>query len=265
MLKALFFTDKSLRQYRNDLQKSLDVDEISITTFNKSLADVENLAEGVFEGKTVYVMIEKSNEDNLEKGGEGSKGGKVIGHTKSGHPIYDSKDRVKVNEYYTSNKGDKTSDSVAAHTEERGGEKVVKHGNKYHSYAGHYKVGEHSSAEEANDHIDKKLKESKEARESISKLVNPDNHDLYKHGFVDTKDSAAHNLIRAANHRALVGTRDSAGFNTDDGNRKKYEDKNFQKELKEKHGIHIKQRKDVDSNGNFWNYSVKNSHEKNKE
>jgi hypothetical protein len=28
--------------------------------------------------------------DELEKGGEGSKGGKVIGHTKSGKPIYDN-------------------------------------------------------------------------------------------------------------------------------------------------------------------------------
>ena len=33
--------------------------------------------------------IQKSEEANgLEKGGEGSKGGKVIGHTKSGKPIY---------------------------------------------------------------------------------------------------------------------------------------------------------------------------------
>lgn len=31
-------------------------------------------------------------EIDLEKGGEGSKGGKVIGHTKSGKPIYENKD-----------------------------------------------------------------------------------------------------------------------------------------------------------------------------
>lgn len=34
--------------------------------------------------------VEKSEEGDLEKGGEGSRGGKVIGHTKSGKPIYDS-------------------------------------------------------------------------------------------------------------------------------------------------------------------------------
>lgn len=33
--------------------------------------------------------IQKSEDDNdIEKAGEGSKGGKVIGHTKSGKPIY---------------------------------------------------------------------------------------------------------------------------------------------------------------------------------
>lgn len=34
--------------------------------------------------------LNKSNEENLEKGGEGSRGGRVIGHTKSGSPIYDT-------------------------------------------------------------------------------------------------------------------------------------------------------------------------------
>lgn len=34
--------------------------------------------------------INKAQESDLEKGGEGSKGGKIIGHTKSGKPIYDT-------------------------------------------------------------------------------------------------------------------------------------------------------------------------------
>jgi hypothetical protein len=33
---------------------------------------------------------EKSMDTNIEKGGEGSRGGKIIGHTKSGKPIYQS-------------------------------------------------------------------------------------------------------------------------------------------------------------------------------
>jgi hypothetical protein len=36
-------------------------------------------------------MAETYGVDLLEKGGEGSKGGKVIGHTKSGRPIYSHK------------------------------------------------------------------------------------------------------------------------------------------------------------------------------
>ena len=37
-----------------------------------------------------YQPLEKAQDIDLEKGGEGSKGGKVIGHTKSGKPIYDT-------------------------------------------------------------------------------------------------------------------------------------------------------------------------------
>lgn len=37
-----------------------------------------------------FNILESSFELDLVKGGEGSKGGKVIGHTKSGKPIYDS-------------------------------------------------------------------------------------------------------------------------------------------------------------------------------
>lgn len=36
-------------------------------------------------------QIVKSEENDIEKGGEGSRGGKVIGYTKSGKPIYENK------------------------------------------------------------------------------------------------------------------------------------------------------------------------------
>lgn len=36
------------------------------------------------------LFFKKASENDIEKGGEGSKGGKVIGHTKTGKPIYDS-------------------------------------------------------------------------------------------------------------------------------------------------------------------------------
>lgn len=51
--------------------------------------------------KAVESELEKSEEDGFEKGGIGSKGGKVIGHTKSGKPIYQNRkaDHEKYKEY----------------------------------------------------------------------------------------------------------------------------------------------------------------------
>lgn len=43
--------------------------------------------------------IQKSIQDELSKsGGEGSRGGKVIGHTKSGKPVYEKGHQVKFND-----------------------------------------------------------------------------------------------------------------------------------------------------------------------
>ena len=47
----------------------------------------------LIEGEIVYrkeELLKAEDENELEKGGEGSKGGHVIGHTASGKPIYDS-------------------------------------------------------------------------------------------------------------------------------------------------------------------------------
>lgn len=38
--------------------------------------------------------LEKSQENDIEKGGEGARGGKVIGHTKSGKPIYEGSEHI---------------------------------------------------------------------------------------------------------------------------------------------------------------------------
>lgn len=48
-------------------------------------------------------ILKKDEEDELEKGGEGSRGGKIIGHTKSGKPVYASK---SANEYSDFSKDD---------------------------------------------------------------------------------------------------------------------------------------------------------------
>lgn len=47
---------------------------------------------GIREAQRAHLMKSYTNwsEDSIEKGGEGSRGGKIIGHTKSGKPIYES-------------------------------------------------------------------------------------------------------------------------------------------------------------------------------
>ena len=45
---------------------------------------------GITADKTIKRDINKSLEVDIEKGGEGSRGGKIVGHTKTGKPIYES-------------------------------------------------------------------------------------------------------------------------------------------------------------------------------
>lgn len=58
------------------------------------------------------------NEDLLEKGGEGSKGGKVIGHTKSGKPIY--ADKMASHKVYNDFNFEDHNDAVKAHMAHEG-------------------------------------------------------------------------------------------------------------------------------------------------
>lgn len=45
--------------------------------------------------KAEDIDLGKSETDELEKGGEGSKGGKAIGHTKSGKPVYEKVEAIR--------------------------------------------------------------------------------------------------------------------------------------------------------------------------
>jgi hypothetical protein len=45
--------------------------------------------------------------ESIEKGGEGSKGGKIIGHTKSGKPIYEGSEHHRVLQAYRNNSNHK--------------------------------------------------------------------------------------------------------------------------------------------------------------
>lgn len=59
--------------------------------------------------------IQKSETTTLEKGGEGSKGGKVIGHTKSGKAIYDS-----VHQSYTGFNKQEHAEAAKLHRDKAG-------------------------------------------------------------------------------------------------------------------------------------------------
>ena len=88
--------------------------------------------------RTVYIKnIQKSkDESNIEKGGEGSKGGKVIGHTKSGKPIYDSHDHES-HKHFTSEDHKNAADlhtKIQEKNEDKSGEADMKNYNsaEYH-------------------------------------------------------------------------------------------------------------------------------------
>lgn len=86
---VMYWTDESLVKFKEDLFKAIDNGSITGEELEKaqdsilSLVAVEKEINGV--PTRVYVK-----EDTLEKGvtGEGSRGGHIIGHTKSGKPIY---------------------------------------------------------------------------------------------------------------------------------------------------------------------------------
>lgn len=61
-----------------------------------------------------FEAITKSLESNLEKSGEGSRGGKVIGHTKSGKPIYESHEQLNTQNFSSEDH----SDAVSQHMKE---------------------------------------------------------------------------------------------------------------------------------------------------
>jgi len=88
-VKGILSVHKSeLEEYNNKTEKSI-TDTLSkeqqVATILKSFKD-GNLTDS--EGNKVD-SIEKAVEIAFEKGGEGSRGGKVIGHTDSGKPIYE--------------------------------------------------------------------------------------------------------------------------------------------------------------------------------
>lgn len=80
--------------YKNQIA-SLYIDPKEVFTKNTVLKAArvlltENFSKGVIDEDAFVKASEQL--DSIEKGGEGSKGGHIIGHTSSGKPIYDQHD-----------------------------------------------------------------------------------------------------------------------------------------------------------------------------
>ena len=120
-------------------------------------------------------QIEKSDESDLEKGGEGSRGGQVIGHTQSGKPIY----MATTGQHY----------------------------GKAHPKNSHFTAQDHEDAAKVHDERKKKAsevdKKNADAWHSVSdkEKLATDEHGNLKHNLTSYA-AVEHGL--AASHRALT-------------------------------------------------------------
>lgn len=87
---------KQMGRYNSAIYQMLDINSdikvlqtlANTLTDNKTYSLTLNQIVAISMGYTEDELAEKAIEVEIEKGGEGSKGGNVIGHTKSGKPVY---------------------------------------------------------------------------------------------------------------------------------------------------------------------------------
>lgn len=72
---------------------------IAITHCPKNPNTLLNIIKGEYSEPFIEDELNKIEITEVEKGGEGSRGGKVIGHTKSGKPVYDHSDNNDLHSY----------------------------------------------------------------------------------------------------------------------------------------------------------------------
>lgn len=117
--------------------------------------------------------INKAEENDLEKGGEGSKGGKIIGHTKTGKPVYAGHDEKKLNAAIAA----KNSQGVVDEAKKMSDEELDKRINHHYEMAsaGHQgghshlmnlysKVKEKRNSEKKEDKVEKSKSDDKFAK-----------------------------------------------------------------------------------------------------
>lgn len=154
---------------RNEIQKALNTLEIAHI-------------EGVIDKETIEKARVQS--DELLKGGEGSRGGKVIGHTKSGKPIYEEHnhpehkdftvhehlDAAEIHRKKSRESYDKWQESKNKRAEERGE-------NERHNPSKEEKENEETLWKEYVNHSSKEHQHNKKAKK-IAKVHSSHNINL---------------------------------------------------------------------------------------
>lgn len=97
--------------------------------------------------KKIAALKERRDPEGIEKGGEGSRGGKVIGHTKSGKPIYDDSNHPSHKTFSNTDHKEARDLQIKRHTEEdtKNPEsdeayKIAVHVQNHHDWSGGFKT-----------------------------------------------------------------------------------------------------------------------------
>lgn len=146
--------------------------------------------------KPYHDEVDKSEQDELEKGGEGSKGGKVIGHTESGKPIYNNANHPAHKDFTSSEHRDASMihedkrEKYASSKTDSGFEKFMHHKEQFDQ---HEEAENHERDKERKQGFDHHRKmagyhsiKEKELYESQSDLRSSSDKDLHK--FADEKE-----------------------------------------------------------------------------
>jgi|GEM_PF-2317661 len=142
--------------------------------------------------------IQKSMNTDIEKGGEGSRGGKIIGHTRSGKPIYERKNAKHESTFTSADHKDAAyahlDYAVKLHKESNSDASDFHHGrfDEHMKTARHKQMNAELDAEDTNKHGNFKIAD----KHKISNVV--DNVGNYKEGKVELDKEGKLQLKKAS-------------------------------------------------------------------
>lgn len=163
------FNKSILDKFIGDVVETKDKEQIL-----KAEADLLCLSRKVVMVKekpvTVWVKeIEKAEETDIEKGGEGTRGGKIIGHTKSGKPIYDNNHANNYKDFTSQDHSDAEDEHLKKYKEHK--DKDAKKATD-HMWLGISHKGKWNEDEEFSAGI-RKQNEAKRKEAALHSMKNP--------------------------------------------------------------------------------------------